>query len=65
MKPLLQLNLVSDKEKAEAAANLSAEKKEEAEPVVTDKNLNRMLNRMTHKASTEFRRSGSPGIFSK
>ena len=62
MKPFLELHLVTDEEKAEAAKKLSDREKEEAEPVVTDENLSRMVNRFTHKAAT---RSSSPGIFSK
>ncbi len=62
MKPFLQLNLVSEKEKAEAAKNPPDQEKEETKPVVTDENLNRMVNRFTHKAAT---RGGSPGLFSK
>jgi hypothetical protein len=62
MKPFLQLNLVTEKEKAEAAKNPPEQEKEPAEPVVTDHDLNRMVNRFTHRAAT---RGGGQGIFSK
>jgi hypothetical protein len=62
MKPFLQLNLVTEKEKAEAAKNPPDREKEPAEPVVTDQNLSRIVNRFTHRAAT---RGGGQGIFSK
>ena len=43
MKPFLQLNLLSEKDKAEAANNPPDREKEPAQPVVTDQNLNRMV----------------------
>jgi hypothetical protein len=62
MKPLLQLNLQSNSEKAEAA-NRPKPEPEEPEPDVV-RRLNRMANRVAHKAATEYGRNTS-GIFSR
>jgi hypothetical protein len=67
MKPLLQLNLLSESEKAQAASLPRAESEaecEEPKPFVPSKRLSRFVNRAAHKAATEYSRSGS-GFFSK
>lgn len=63
MKPMIQLHLEVEREKPESTSPPEHEH-EEAEPVVTEERVRRMLNRAAHKAGTEFRRSGG-GIFSK
>lgn len=63
MKPLLQLNLQSTSDKAEAA-NLPMTASEEPESQEALKRLNRMANRIAHKAANQYGRS-TGGIFSK
>lgn len=63
MKPILQLNLQSDNQKA-PTANLPNPEREETKPVVLGKRVHRFVNRAAHKAAGEFGKSGS-GIFSK
>ena len=63
MKPLLQLNLQRDSDKAEPTS-LPRPEGGEARPVVVSKRVNQMINRAAHKASSHYGRSGS-GIFSK
>ncbi len=63
MKPLLQLNLQSDREKAESE-NPPKPEGEQQEPRVVGKRLNRLARKAAHKAATEYSRSGS-GIFAK
>lgn len=64
MERFIQLNLRGDSEKA-GEANVSAQERKEPEPPVISKRVNRMVNRAAHKASGEYRRGGSGGIFSK
>lgn len=64
MERFIQLNLGSDSEKA-GEANVPNQERKEPEPPVISKRVNKMINRAAHKASTEFRRGGSGGIFSK
>lgn len=47
----LQLNLQSNSEKAEAAANLPKPEREEHEPDVMWKRLDQIANRAAHKAA--------------
>lgn len=63
MKPLLQLNLQNNSEKAEAA-NLPKPEREEPESQEALKRLNQLANRIAHKAANEYGRNTS-GIFSK
>ena len=63
MKPLLQLNLNRDSEKAESE-NLSQPDRESPEPVAVTKSLNQIANRAAHKAASQYRRNSS-GLFSK
>jgi hypothetical protein len=63
MKPLLQLNLRSDSEKA-GESNLPKQEPGEPEPHVIGARVNRMAKKAAHKAGREFGRSSS-GIFSK
>ncbi len=63
MEPLLQLNLNSDREKAEGE-NLPRPDREAPEPVAVTKSLNQMANRVAHRAASEYRRNGT-GLFSK
>jgi hypothetical protein len=64
MKPILQLNLRSDSEKAEAA-NLSRPESEEPKPMAApSKRLSKFVNRAAHKGAVHSSRSGS-GIFTK
>ncbi len=64
MKPILQLHLDSDSEKA-AAPNLPRYEREEPKPFApTSKHLNKFVNRATHKAATHISRGGT-GMFTK
>ena len=63
MKPLLQLNLNRDSEKAESE-NLRKPEREAPEPVAVTKSLNQLANRAAHRAASEYRRNGT-GLFSK
>lgn len=63
MKPLLQLNLNSDREKAETES-LPKPDREAPEPVAVTKSLNQLANRAAHRAASEYRRNGT-GLFSK
>jgi len=63
MKPLLQLNLNRDSEKAESE-NLPQPDREAPEPVAVTKSLNQIANRAAHKAASQYRRNSS-GLFSK
>ena len=63
MKPLLQLNLNSDREKTDVAS-LPKPEGEASEPLVIGPKLNRMAKKIAHRAATEYGRSGSR-IFSK
>ena len=64
MERFIQLNLHSDSEKADEA-NVTKQEQKEPEPPVISKRVNKFVNRAAHKASTEFRRGGSGGIFTK
>jgi hypothetical protein len=64
MKPILQLHLQSESEKAEAAANLPRQEPEEPRPLAPSKRFNKFLSRTAHKAATHTGRGGS-GIFTK
>jgi hypothetical protein len=65
MERFIQLNLRGDSEKA-GEANVSAQERKEPEPpVISSKRVSRMVNRAAHKASGEYRRGASGGIFSK
>ena len=61
MERFIQLNLHSDKEKAEAE-NLP--KPENRDPAEAEKKLKRLARAAAHKAAKEYSRSGS-GVFSK
>jgi hypothetical protein len=64
MKPILQLHLQDDSEKA-GAPNLPRPEREEPRPEApTSKRLNKFVNRATHKAATHSSRGGS-GMFTK
>ena len=63
MKPLLQLNLQDEREKAEAPNPPQPETKEQP-TTTTEKRLNRIAGKAAHRAATEYRRSSS-NIFSK
>jgi len=64
MKPILQLHLQSESEKAEAA-NLPRQEPEEPRPLVApSKRFNKFVNRTAHKVATHAGRSGA-GIFTK
>jgi len=63
MKPILQLHLQSESEKA-AATNLPRQEPEEPRPLAPSKRFNKFLSRTAHKAATHTSRGGS-GIFTK
>jgi hypothetical protein len=63
MKPMLQLHLQSESEKAEAQ-NLPRQEPEEPRSLAPSKRLNKFVNRVTHKATSHAGRGGS-GIFTK
>ncbi|MGA8043232.1 MAG: hypothetical protein WCA37_10545 [Terracidiphilus sp.] len=63
MKPLLQLNLHDEREKAEVLNPPQPETKEQ-HATTTEKRLNRIAAKAAHRAATEYRRSSS-SIFSK
>jgi hypothetical protein len=63
MKPILQLNLNTDRNEAEAT-NLPKPDHVEPEPEVVRKRLDQIANRAAHKAAAEYGRYSS-NIFSK
>ena len=63
MERFIQLNLQSDRQKAEPA-NLPNPEPKDPEPPVSSKRLHLLVNKAAHKAATEFGRNSS-GIFSK
>ena len=63
MERFIKLNLVDEKENANAA-NLPKPEVKEPETPVFSKRINKYLNKAAHKAAGEYRRGGS-GIFSK
>jgi hypothetical protein len=63
MEPFIKLNLVDEKENANAANRPKPEEKEPEAPVLS-KRVNKLLNKAAHKAAGEYGRGGS-GIFSK
>jgi len=63
MKPLLQLHLETDNEKARIE-DLRRPEGEEPEPLVVDKKLHEFINSAAHRAATKYNRN-SFGLFSK
>jgi len=63
MKPILQLHLQSESEKAEAQ-NLPKQEPEEPRPLAPSKRFSKFVSRTAHKAATHTSRGGS-GIFTK
>ena len=63
MKPILQLHLQSESEKAEAQ-NLPRQEPEEPRPPAPSKRFNKYISRTAHKAAAHAGRGGS-GIFTK
>jgi hypothetical protein len=64
MKPILQLNLQSDSEKAPQAANVPKQESEEPKSPIGSKRLSKFVNRAAHKGAMHSGRGGS-GIFTK
>ncbi len=64
MKPILQLHLQSESEKAEAEKLPRQEPEEEPRPLAPSKRFNKFVNRTAHKAASHTGRGGS-GIFTK
>jgi hypothetical protein len=63
MKPMLQLHLQSESEKAQAE-KLPRQEAEEPRPLAPSKRFNKFVNRTAHKAASHVGRGGS-GIFTK
>ncbi|MDE3186989.1 MAG: hypothetical protein KGM96_05610 [Acidobacteriota bacterium] len=63
MKPLLELHLRDEPEKAKAP-DLPKQEVEESMPLAPSKKLNRMARRAAHRAAVDAGRSSS-GLFSK
>ena len=63
MKPLVELHLRDDSEKA-ATPSPPKQEGEESKPLVPSKKLNRMARKAAHRAAVDAGRSSS-GLFSK
>jgi len=64
MKPFLQLNLISQSDKAEAPNFQKAEREDQKEPLPPSKRFNKFVKSTAHKAASHSGRGGS-GIFTK
>jgi len=64
MKPILQLNLQNESEKAPQAANVPRPESEEQKSPTASKRLSKFVNRAAHKGAMHSSRGGS-GIFTK